>query len=70
MHKELIISIVIVVVIVIGDVITQKYTKKSVETISNDLNSLRQELNVDNVNQEEAEIHFANIENQKHLMID
>ena len=62
MHKELIISIVIVVVIVIGDVITQKYTKKSVETISNDLNSLRQELNVDNVNQEEAEIHFANIE--------
>ena len=62
MHKEVIISIVIVVVIVIGNVVTQNYTKKSVEAISNDLNNLRQELNVDNVKQEEAKKHFDDIE--------
>lgn len=62
MHKEVIISIVIVVVIVIGNVVTQNYTRKSVEAISSDLNSLRQELNVEDVNPEEAEKHFANIE--------
>ena len=62
MHKEVIISIVIVVIIVIGNVITQNYTRKSVEAISSDLNSLRQELNVDDVNREEAKKHFDEIE--------
>ena len=62
MHKELIISIVIVVIIVIGNVITQNYTNKSIEAISSDLNSLRQELNVDDVNQEKAREHFYEIE--------
>lgn len=62
MHKEVIISIVIVVIIVIGNVITQNYTRKSVEAISSDLNSLRQELNVDDVNREKAKKHFDEIE--------
>lgn len=62
MHKEVIISIVIVVIIVIGDVVTQNYTNKSIEAISSDLNSLRQELNVDDVNREEAKKHFDEIE--------
>ena len=62
MHKELIISIVIIVIIVIGNVVTQSYTKKSVEAISSDLNSLRQELNVDDVNQEIAKKHLDEIE--------
>lgn len=62
MHKEVIISIVIVVVIVIGNVVTQNYTRKSVEAISSDLNSLRQELNVEDVNQKEAKKHFDEIE--------
>ena len=62
MYKEVIISIVIVVIIVIGNVITQNYTNKSIEAISSDLNSLRQELNVDDVNQEKAREHFDEIE--------
>lgn len=62
MHKEVIISIVIVVVIVIGNVVTQNCTRKSVKAISSDLNSLRQELNVEDVNQEEAKKHFDEIE--------
>lgn len=62
MHKEVIISIVIVVVIVIGNVVTQNYTRKSVEAISSDLNSLRQELNVEDVNKKEAKKHFDEIE--------
>lgn len=62
MHKEVIIFIVIVIAVVIGNVVTQNYTKKSVETISSDLKSLRQELNVDDVNQEKAKKHFEEIE--------
>ena len=62
MHKEVIISIVIVVIILIGDVVTQNYTNKSIEAISSDLNSLRQELNTDDVNKEKAREHFDEIE--------
>ena len=37
MKKELIISIVIFILIVIGNIITQNYTKESVSDLSNNL---------------------------------
>ena len=45
MRKETIICIVVVIVIVVGNVITQKYTRKSVETLSNELCELKTDLN-------------------------
>lgn len=68
MHKELIISTVIVIVIIIGNAVSQNYTSKSIESISSDLNSLRQELNVEDVKQEEARKHFNEIEKKWNKM--
>lgn len=45
MRKETIICIVVVIVIVAGNVITQKYTRQSVETLSNELEELKTDLN-------------------------
>lgn len=44
MKKETIICIIIVITISVGNIITQKYTKESVETLSNDLEILKTEL--------------------------
>ena len=41
MKKETIICIIIVIVIVIGNIITQKYTNQSVESLSYDLENLK-----------------------------
>ena len=50
MKKETIICIIIVIVICIGNVITQKYTKESVETLTSGLETLKTDLkdNIDN----------------------
>lgn len=64
MHKELIISIIIIAIIFVGDIVTQNYTKNVVKVISNDLNGLKNELNIDNVKQEEARKNFDEIENK------
>lgn len=45
MKKEMIICIFVVIIIVLGNVITQRYTKISVETLSNDLEELKIVLN-------------------------
>lgn len=45
MKKETIICIIIVIAIVVGNVITQKYTKESVENLSNGLETLKIDLN-------------------------
>ena len=44
MKKEMIICILVVIIIVLGNIITQRYTKISVETLSNDLEELKIDL--------------------------
>ena len=44
MKKETIICIIIVIAIVVGNIITQKYTKESVENLSNGLETLKTDL--------------------------
>lgn len=44
MKKETIICIIIVITISVGNIITQKYTKESVETLSNGLEILKTDL--------------------------
>ena len=44
MHKELVICIILVVLIIIGDVVTQNYTKNTVNYITNELELLKQGL--------------------------
>lgn len=55
MKKETIICIVVVIVIVMGNVITQKYTRQSVEILSNELEDLKTNLNgkIDKTEEEE-----------------
>lgn len=45
MKKETIICIIIVILICVGNVITQKYTKESVESLSSNLEELKIDLN-------------------------
>ena len=45
MKKESVICIIIIIAIIAGNVITQKYTKESVETLSNGLEALKTDLN-------------------------
>ena len=45
MKKELIICIIIFIIIILGNVITQKYTKESVENLSKELESLKIDIN-------------------------
>ncbi len=53
MKKETIICIIIVIVIIVANVITQKYTKDSVETLSNRLEALKTDL-MDNIDSKEG----------------
>ena len=41
MTKELVISVIIVVVIIAGDIFTTKYTNKSIETATQSLSEIR-----------------------------
>ena len=44
MKKEIIISVVIIIAIVVGNIITQNYTAKSVKILTDDLNELKNDL--------------------------
>ncbi len=44
MYKELIISIIVIALIIVGDIVTQNNTIKSVDEISGSLNLLREEI--------------------------
>ena len=44
MHKEVVICVLLVILIIIGDIITQKYTKNTVNYITNELEILKQSL--------------------------
>ena len=69
MLKEIVIIITIIVVILIGNGITQKYTTKAVEEMSNILNDIRTEIfegkeNID-VNKIKKEMENVNMEWEK-----
>lgn len=61
MNKEIVICIIIVVFIVIGDVVTQKYTKNSIHDISDSLQNLREEMVVKDVKWDVAKEKLDNI---------
>lgn len=62
MYKELVISIIVVVCITIGNIITQNNTIESVNQISGQLTTLRQEIEKKNANQEKAEKQMQKVE--------
>lgn len=53
MYKELAICIILIIFIFVGDRITQNYTQKSIETLTNELDQLQQ--NLANQEAEEAQ---------------
>ena len=61
MYKEIIICLIIVITIIIGNVITQNYTKDKIEAISADLIQLRQELSNKDIDWEKSRQYFENI---------
>ena len=44
MHKEMIICVILAILIIIGDIITQNYTKNTVNYITGELENLKQSL--------------------------
>lgn len=56
MHKELIICIVLVILIIIGDIITQNYTKNTVNYLTGELKKLGQSLSDKDDNKADEEI--------------
>lgn len=50
--KELIISGIIIVLIIIGEIVTQNYTKSTIEIISNNLEEIKEEIKKDEVDEE------------------
>ena len=66
MHKEIIISIIIVVCIVAGNIITQKYAKESIYETSNGLMELRKllEENKEKIETEELKGNIEEINNK------
>lgn len=62
MYKELIISFIVIALIVIGNIVTQNNTVKSVNQISNQLNVLREELSKQSVSQEDVKKKMEEIE--------
>lgn len=54
MKKELIISIIIIILVIIGNVVTQNYTKQCVDIINEDLSELKKEVIPTQENEHEA----------------
>lgn len=52
MYKEITIIIIIILMIFVGDFVTQKFTKNNVESITNDLNEIKE--NISNMLYDEA----------------
>ena len=63
MYKELIISLIIIIAIVMGNTITQNYTKQTVAELSDSLNELKEKISQDdeNINWKEVEIQIEDI---------
>ena len=56
MHKEMIICVILVILIIIGDIITQNYTKNTVNYITGELENLKQSLLEESNEKANAEI--------------
>jgi len=63
MYKEIIITIIIVVLVVVGDILTQNYTEACVEEMNNNLESLK-EIVINNSNYKEVLSNISSIENR------
>lgn len=63
MYKELIITIIIIILIVTGNIITQNNTNQSVKQINDELENLRGELVKQNIDKEHIGQHIENIKN-------
>ena len=60
MYKEIVITVIVLVLIVVGNIITQNNTNKSVEEMSKKLDNLKQE--IENKNWEESNKKMEEIE--------
>lgn len=63
MYKELIITIIIIVLIIVGNIITQNNTNKSVDIMSQELNNLREEIIGKNIDKKHVKEHVDSVEN-------
>ena len=61
MYKELVIIIIIIVLVIAGNIITQNNINKSVEVMSQELNTLRDEILNENISKQEAQNHISKI---------
>lgn len=66
MYKEMVISIILVILIIIGDSVTQNYTKNTVNSLTDTLENLKQSINVkskENIEKEvdEFELKWKNV---------
>lgn len=64
MKKELIISIIIIILVIIGNIITQNYTKKCVATINDNLIQLKEQINSKEKNENEIKEEVYKIANE------
>ncbi len=62
MQKEIIITILVITLVVIGNIITQNNTKHTVEVLSHQLGTIRQEAIKEEANQEELKKQLEQIE--------
>lgn len=63
MYKEMIVSIVIIIAIIVGNIITENYTKKSVEVTTEQLNQLEIDLEKKEMDKETLEKKIEEIHN-------
>ena len=61
MNKEFIICVIIIVLIILGNNITQDYTRNNIQDISTELEKLEEELVVEEINLENAKKHYYEI---------
>ena len=61
MNKELIICVVIIILIIVGNAITQNYTRQNIQDISIALEKLEEELIVQEINWDNAKSHYYDI---------
>ncbi len=63
MYKELIIIIIIIALVIVGNIITQNNTNKSVEAINDELKIFREEILKQTISKTEIEEHIKKINN-------
>ena len=66
MYKETIFSIIIIIIVVVGNIVTQNYTNYSVKKATSELEKLKQELSTETekINWNEVENKFANMQKE------